>query len=264
MVTRRFRFSAMARRFWRAPSFRASLGGMRGLTFVVLLAASCGRGAAPARAPASRGVAAYLDALRSDDAHRAYSLLTDEVRDEVSYDAFAALWKEQKAERQQQARALEEDLRGGADLGERARISFPDGKALSLHRQSGNWRLEAPLVSRVHAATPSIAVELFAEAAGARDYRAVMSILTARKRDGIGRQVDDFVASLTRHLADPRHKIAFVGKDRAELQWDDGKMRYKIVLRLEGEEWRVDEIIPRPAPPSGDEEAEKPADSKKP
>ncbi|HYU16252.1 MAG TPA: hypothetical protein VEL05_09280, partial [Candidatus Acidoferrum sp.] len=127
----------------------------------------CARGAAPAREPASRGVSAYLDALRSDDAHRAYSLLTENVRKEITYDAFAAQWKEQKAERQQQARTLAEDLRGGADLGERARVAFPDGKALSLHRQSGNWRLEAPLLARIHAATPHIAVELFAEAAAA-------------------------------------------------------------------------------------------------
>src|SRR5262245_37433733 len=214
--------------------------------------------AASARQPASRGVMTYLEALRSDDAHRAYALLTEDVQSEISYDAFAAQWKEQKAERQQQARALEEDLRGGADLGERARVSFPDGKALSLHRQSGNWRLEAPLLSRVHAASPHVAIELFAEAAKARDYRAVMNMLTARKREGIGRQVDDFVASLTRHLAESEHRIAYIGKDHAELQWDDGRMRYKIILRLEGDEWRVDEIIPRPAPPSGDEEAEKP------
>jgi hypothetical protein len=216
--------------------------------------AACGGGAARAREPAANGVSAYLAALRSDDARRAYSLLTDEVRKEISYDAFAAQWQEQKAERQQQARALEEDLRGGADLGERAKVSFPDGKALSLHRQSGSWRLEGPLVSRVHAATPHVAVEVFAEALTSRDYDSVMHILTARRREGIGRQVDDFAASLARHLAGARHKIAFVGKDRAELQWDDGEMQYKVVLRLEGEEWRVDDVHVRPAPRDTDEE----------
>lgn len=235
------------------------------LALAALAAAGCGgRGAARAREPAARGVSAYLDALRSDDARRAYSLLTDDVRRAISYDAFAAQWKEQKAERQQQARALEEDLRGGADLGERAKVSFPDGKALSLHRQSGSWRLEGPLVSRVHAATPHVAVEVFAEALTARDYDAVMHILTARRREGIGRQVDDFAASLARNIAEARRRIAVVGKDRAELQWDDGEMQYKIVLRLEGEEWRVDDVHARPAPRDGDEDGDKPADALKP
>jgi hypothetical protein len=230
------------------------------------LASGCGGGAAPARAPAARGVSAYLDALRADDARRAYSLLTDDVRREVPYDAFAAQWKEQRAERQQQARELEEDLRGGADLGERAKVSFPDGKALSLYRQSGDWRLEAPLLARTHAATPSVAVEVFAEALSARDFDSVMRILTARRRDGVGRQVEEFVASLARLLAGGKHKIALVGTDRAELQWDDGEMQYKIVLRLEGEEWRIDDVHARPIPPAGDEPGadKKPAEEKKP
>jgi hypothetical protein len=234
-----------------------------GLTLSLAALASstaCGaRGAARATEPAGRGVSAYLDALRSDDARQAYSLLSDDVRKEVSYDTFAALWKEQKAEREEQARALEQDLRGGADLGERAKIMFPDGKSLSLHRQSGSWRMEVPLLSRTHAATPHVAIELFAEALTSRDYEGVMRILTARRRDGIGRQVDDFVASLSRHLGDARHKISFVGKDRAEMQWDDGEMQYKVVLRLEGDEWRIDDVHARPVPPSGEEGEKKPA-----
>jgi hypothetical protein len=227
------------------------------VSLAALVASSGCGGAARASEPAARGVSAYLDALRSDDPRRAYSLLSDEVRAEVSYDAFAAQWKEQKAERHEQARALEQDLRGGADLGERAKIAFPDGKSLSLHRQSGAWRMEVPLVSRTRAATPHVAVELFAEALTARNYEAVVRILTARRRDGIGRQVDDFVASLARHLTDARHRISLVGKDRAELQWDDGEMQYKVVLRLEGDEWRVDDVHAHPVPAAGDEGADK-------
>ena len=59
---------------------------------------------------------------------------------------------------------------------------------------------------------------------------------------------------MTRHLADARHTISNVGADRAELQWDDGEMQYKIILRREGDEWRVDDVHARPAPQAGDEE----------
>lgn len=223
------------------------------LAGAISAATGCG-GAASAREPAESGVSAYLAALRSDDPRRAYSLLTDEVRREVSYETFAAQWKAQAAERKQQASALEQDLRGGADLGERAKVSFSDGKALGLHRQSGSWRLDGPLVATVHAPTPHVAVEEFAAALGSRDYAAVMQILTARRRDGIGRQVEDFAASLARHLADARHTISNVGADRAELQWDDGEMQYKIILRREGDEWRVDDVHARPAPQGADDE----------
>jgi hypothetical protein len=226
-----------------------------------LAAAGCAaRGAARASEPVSHGVSAYLAALRSDDPRRAYSLLSADVRDEVTFEVFAALWKEHRAEREQQARALEEDLRGGADLGERARVSLDGGKTLGLRRQPGGWRLDAPLLSRTHAATPHVAVEVFATALTARDYEAVMRILTARRREGIGKRVDDFVGSLERHLGDARHRVSFVGKDRAELQWSENGRAYKIILRLEGDEWRVDDVHDSPAPPADEQsdEAAKP------
>jgi hypothetical protein len=226
---------------------------------VLLSAAACSpRGAARASEPASNGVSAYLAALRSDDPRHAYSLLSDEVRKEMPYETFAALWKQHATERAYQARALEEDLKGGADLGERAKVTLPDGKSLSLHRQSGTWRLDVPLLSRTHAATPHVAVEVFAEALVRRDYEAVMRILTARRREGIGKQVDNFVTSLERHLGDPKHRIATIGKDRAELQWTDAGVVYKVVLRLEGDEWRIDDVHAWPAPPEGDEPESEP------
>jgi hypothetical protein len=231
---------------------------------VLLAAAACGpRGAARASEPAANGVSAYLAALRSDDPRLAYALLSDDTRKEIPYESFVALWKEHATERAHQAQALEEDLKGGADLGERAKVSFPDGKSLSLHRQSGTWRLDVPLLSRTHAATPHVAVEAFAAALLARDYEAVMRILTARRREGIGKQVDSFVSSLEKHLADPVHRIATIGKDRAELQWTEGGMVYKVVLRLDGDEWRVDDVHAWPAPAEGSDEGA-PAEKKPP
>jgi hypothetical protein len=40
-----------------------------------------------------------------------------------------------------------------------------------------------------------------------------------------------------------------LGKDRAELHWEDEEFRYKIVLRREGDEWRVDDVFIRAQPP---------------
>ena len=38
------------------------------------------------------------------------------------------------------------------------------------------------------------------------------------------------VTSLQRHLGDPKHRIAFIGKDRAELQWTDAGMVFSFVV----------------------------------
>ena len=72
--------------------------------------------------------------------------------------------------------------------------------------------------------------------------------MTSRRRDGISQQVDSFVTSLLAHLADPDAYVEETGKDRAELRWDDDGRRYRIVLRKEGDEWRVDDIHLRPVP----------------
>ena len=43
-------------------------------------------------------------------------------------------------------------------------------------------------------------------------------------------------------------RIDEFGTDRAELRWDENGIRYRIVLRKEDDEWRVDDIYIRPAP----------------
>lgn len=213
--------------------------------------AGCGaRQDASARQPAARAVEAYLDALRDDDPRRAYAMLSSQARKELPFEAFALRWRESKAERAQQATGLAEGLQSDGDLGERARVTLADGKTATLRREGGAWRLETGLLAATHASSPHVAIELFADALQAKSYEDVLRVLTARRRDGLGRQVDRFVASLRKHLGDARHRVEFVGKDRAELAWEDGELRYKVVIRLEGEEWRIDDVhVEAVAPP---------------
>jgi hypothetical protein len=218
---------------------------MRWLLFgVVLASVSCG-GAARigGERSAAAGLRSYIDALRDDNARRAYDMLTDETRRAISYERFAVTWRETEGERRAQAKALEEELRAGPDLGERAQVRYGDGKTVSLIRENGRWRLEASLVARAHASRPVDAVRILAEALASRDYDALMRALTARRRNGITREVDRFSTSLIEHLGS---EISIIGPDRAELTWDTDTTRYKLILRKEGQEWRVDDIHIRP------------------
>jgi hypothetical protein len=216
---------------------------VRHVAFVCALLAGCvSRGS---ESPAADGVKVYLKALRQNEPKAAYRMLSEDTRKELSFKEFELLWKESRAERQLQARALEEGLQGNDDLGERAQIKFRDGKTASLQRERGKWRLEAALLSQSHAGSPRDAVRIFAEALQGRDYDGVMRILTSRRRDGIAKQLDGFTTSLLDHLS---HEISKVSKDRAELSWDDRENRYKLVLYREGDEWRIDDVHIRPAP----------------
>jgi len=223
---------------------------MRNASLVVALALVFGacRGPRAPSTPASDGVRAYLAALKSDDPHDAYRLLADETRRHVGYDEFAKQWKNSAKERAWQARVLEQSLKGNPDVGERALISFSDGKLVQLELEGSTWRLESELVSRSRAKRPRDAIRLFADAVTRRDVSAVLGILTQRRREGIARQVEGFIAGIGKHVNGSLDEFT----DRAELRWDENGIQYRIVLLKEDDEWRIDDIYIRPKPKDED------------
>jgi len=189
-------------------------------------------------------VKAYLAALKSDHPKDAYKLLTDMERRRTPYDEFARQWKASAKERTWQVAELEKGLHGNPDVGERALISYNDGKLVQLEREGKEWRLESELVSRSRAKKPRDAIRLFADAVAQRDLGGVLGILTTRRREGIAKQVEGFVAGIGKHVNGPLEELT----DRAELRWDENGIQYRIVLKREDDEWRVDDIYIRPKP----------------
>lgn len=209
------------------------------------LAACASIGQAP---PAQRGVTALIAALRADDPRAAYGLLARSTRKRVSYEEFALQWKASAAERAWQADRLDAALRATPDVDERAAVSYPDGRTIGLEREGARWRLEDALVSRVRAARPRDAIKMFAQALAGRDLEGVLKTLTLRRREGLARQIEGFLAGLDRKIDG---KLDVIGTDRAELRWDEHGLRFRIVLRREDDEWRIDDIHILPSP--GDE-----------
>ena len=223
---------------------------MRALVLVCVVAA-CGGPSGPS-SPAATGVRAYVSALKSDSPRAAYDLLSSQTRKKISYDEFALQWKQSAQERKWQAKALEEGLQGNPDVGERARVSFSDGKIVPLERDGNRWLLESELVSRSRAKRPRDALRVFSDALSSRDVGALLGVLTQRRRDGLMKQVGGFVSGLDKRINDKMEEYP----DRAELRWDENGIRYRIVLRKEDDEWRVDDIYIRPAPKDDDQDIE--------
>ena len=78
-----------------------------------------------------------------------------------------------------------------------------------------------------------------------RDVPAALNVLSQRRREGLTRQIEGFLSGLAKHVDGPIDKF---GSDRAELRWDENGIRYRIVLRRQDDEWRIDDIYIRPAP----------------
>jgi hypothetical protein len=216
--------------------------------FVLLAAlAACGGSMGPS-SPAADGVKRYVHALRSNDAHEAYDLLSSDVRKQVSFEQFAIEWKQTQAERTYQADQLEKGLGGNPNVGERALLSFSDGKLVQLERDGDRWQLQSELVSRSHAKRPRDAIRMLADAMAARDIGSFVRALSERRRQGIGKQVESIVSSIGKHINDKLDEYS----NRAEMHWDENGVRYRIVLVKEDDEWRVDDIYIR-ATPKNDE-----------
>jgi hypothetical protein len=218
---------------------------VRALLVVVL--AACGGGVTST--PAANGVRDYVHALRSNDPHEAYALMSADARKEISFDQFSLQWKQSPAERAWQAKVLEESLKGNPDVGERALVSFSDGKLVELEREGKTWRLESELIGRSRAKDPHDAIRLFADAVSARDVSGALDVLTERRRDGLMKQVQGFITGLAKHQHD---RLDPQNDKHAELRWDENGVRYRIVLKKDNDEWRIDDIYIRPAPKDDD------------
>lgn len=218
---------------------------------LVVLLTACRPPSGPS-SPAANGVRAYLAALKSNNPRAAYSLLSSSTRKKMNYDEFARQWEATKQERAWQVKVLEEGLKGNPDVGERARVSFSDGKIVPLERDGNRWLLESELVSRSRAKRPRDALRVFTDALSSRDVGALLGVLTQRRREGLMKQIGGFVGGLDKRINDKMEEYP----DRAELRWDENGIRYRVVLRKEENEWRVDDIYIRPAPKDEDKDVE--------
>ena len=99
----------------------------------------------------------------------------------------------------------------------------------------------------------------YADAVNARDVNGALDVLTQRRRDGLMKQVQGFITGLAKHQHD---RLDPESADRAELRWDENGIRYRIVLRKENDEWRIDDIYIRPAPK--EEDPQKPTEGASP
>jgi hypothetical protein len=111
-----------------------------------------------------------------------------------------------------------------------------------LVREGDVWRLESPLLAILRADQPRETLKLFAQALTTHDYKALMRVVTERRRTAVGELVEHLAASLTQHLQNGTESIELIDESRSELRWDDGEIRYKIVLHKESGEWRVDDV----------------------
>src|SRR5262249_46761092 len=123
-------------------------------------------------------------------------------------------------------------------VGERATLGLPDGRSADLVRERGGGRLEAPLVAALHISTAVETLRMFATALEERSVTGGAPVLTRPRPEDARRALDRFAGGLRAHLGDALD----ISGDRAALIWHDGEHRYRVTLKRENGEWRVDDF----------------------
>jgi hypothetical protein len=212
---------------------------MLGSLLVVLALAACrGPAAGESTADPAETVRAWLFAVEKNDPHAAYALLSPRVRKDLSYAEFERQWKSTNEERSRQAAAMSASPAEDGAVGAAAEVSLEDGKKTRLVREKRVWRLEQPLLTSSRASTPQEAMRLFATALEDRNFFAVMRLLTSTRKDGLTGFLDGFIAGLRSNVG----REITINNDRAVIEWKEGSKTWKITLKKEDGEWRVDDV----------------------
>lgn len=209
------------------------------LLAVSWLLSACGRLASPTPAGSPRVTAkAWAESVRRENPDSSRALLSARASSELARGDLSLRWRDTQQERAAQADQVERAVEGPGGIREWATVTLGDGKTVSLVREEAGWRIEAPLLSSLHASGPEDALRFLASALETRNFDALVRILTSRRREGLHQALDSFIKGLKEHAPG---EVEISG-DRAFLRWSDGRLRWKVTLLREAGEWRIDDV----------------------
>ncbi len=201
-----------------------------GLVALGWLLASCGASASVE--PPQDTLRAYVTALRANDASRAYRLLDDETRAEVTQAQFQTLMTENREELLARATDLE---RLAARTHARAIVPLESGATVQLVLEEEGWRIQGGVLDAPVLRTPVDAVVAFRQALERRSFRSLSRVLARQTRN-------ELEAEVMRLLEDTADRLDLDVERRgnqARVRTTSGR---EIELVREAGEWRVVEV----------------------
>jgi hypothetical protein len=207
--------------------------------------AGCGAGQASAKSPAET-LSAYASALRDGRVEDAYSMLSDEARKNMPFEAFKTIVQENPEEVREMATAL---TRPAGPPRVTAVVTSPEGDTLLLVYEAGRWRIDGSAIDLYNQDTPKTALSAFVRAFENKRYDVLMRFVPDSKKEGLseaklrkefeGDQKEE-VERLTQALkaALPTAQIELLG-DRATMSYGAGGT---IELMRERGIWKVEEF----------------------
>lgn len=183
-----------------------------------------------------RLVAAHQQALIKDDPQAAYALLSPEAQAKTPYDAFAARWRADAAERSatvEAAREMPPDQRGVTRSGSTV---HPGGHVLQWTEVGGRYVVTAGLPGRPQAATPAQAIRSFIAAVRRADLDEVRGLLTDELASALEEDWQARVDAIEAALEEPGTLELSGDFQRAALRYEP---QHAVTLRQTPAGWRI-------------------------
>ncbi len=153
----------------------------------------------PAQSP-KETLDSYAQALAQGQVRQAYDLLSEQAKNNISFEAFQRMVQENPEEIQEISQALRRPA--GAPL-VTASVTTPDGDTLLLVYENGAWRVDGSAIDLYSQSTPKGAVFAFIRAFENKRYDVLMRFVPDAKREG---------------LNEKKLKAAWEGEQRQEME----------------------------------------------
>lgn len=225
----------MYSREWSPDAWSDSRGGS-GLTAgwaTCLVAAwilgGCAHPVAPDPTAALR---AYSEAARQGNARVLYGMLSDRSRRDISFAQFERMIGEERAELNEQARAV---LGPRASIRTTARVRSSSSDDVTLEVEQGDFRIRAIDGLPLGATTPEQALAQLRRALASRSYAALLRVLSPRVRAS----VEADLRSLVDGLSEPDALDVKTTGDTANVIVEGG---HSVRLRRHLGNWKVEDF----------------------
>jgi len=201
---------------------------------LVTLLCSVGCASSPARRGADETLAAYIAAVRADDAHAAYLLLDEATRARTSEEAFARRMRDASGELSTQVDELEQSLQRRPARVD-ARVDLDDGGRVVMVEESGQLRIAAGVLDAPSLGSPEDAVLALRRALMRRSLAGVLRVLSQDSRAEVEAEIRDYLDA----TSDSLDLESEIHGDEARVRLTGG--RSVTLIREEGE-WRVVDV----------------------
>jgi hypothetical protein len=169
-------------------------------------------------------------ALEAGDAARAYGLLDETTRGEVTQEQFATLLEENRAELVAQAAQLKQ----GRVL-THALVRIKNGERVGLVLEDGRWVIEGGVADAAAMRTPQDTIHALRRALARRSLAGLQRVLARQQRAEIEAEIQQFLED----TEDELDLDVEVRGDNAVVRTSGGRA---VFMTREAGEWRVVEI----------------------